>query len=127
MYMPGRLRTGSRPSSTWISSPVYLDACAISVHLRAALDVREGLNDHRLRQRSERALLDHLAALAAARGDLFRVRFLGVIAPTLLALDLEHVALAPGDEADHLVAGPHLDHGDAAARALELRDLVGLA
>jgi hypothetical protein len=25
MYMPGRLRTGSSPSSTWMSLPVYCD------------------------------------------------------------------------------------------------------
>jgi len=45
----------------------------------------------------------------------------------LLGLDHELIALGAGDEADHDVVVLGLDHGDAAAGALELGDLVGLA
>src|SRR3569623_1954568 len=127
MYMPGRLRTGSRPSRTWMSSPVYYDAEAISVHSLAALGVREGLERHGLRRRDQRALLHDLVSLASARRDLLRIRLLREVLAALLGLELEHVALAAGDERDDHVGSGDLDHGDAAAGAFELRDLVGLA
>src|SRR5690242_13684152 len=127
MYMPGRLRTGSSPSRTWISSAVYLDACAISVHSLAALGVREGLDRHRLRDHDEAGLLDDLVALAAAAGDLLGIRLLRQVLATLLGLEVQDVALATGDEADDRVVVGDLDHRDAAAGAFELRDLVGLA
>src|SRR3954453_13361038 len=73
MYMPGRLRTGSRPSSTWISSAGYFEAWAISVHPLATLGVREGLDRHGLRHHHEARLLDDLMALAAAARHLLRV------------------------------------------------------
>jgi hypothetical protein len=42
MYMPGRLRTGSRPSSTWISAAVYRPVARLSrampATIRAACD-----------------------------------------------------------------------------------------
>src|SRR5512141_2287544 len=118
MYMPGRLRPGSRPSRTWMSSPVYFDADAISVHSLAALGIREGLDRHGLRGRHQRRLLHDLVALATARRGLLRVRLLRVVRAALLGLELEDVALAAGDETDHDVVLGDLDHGDAAAGAL---------
>src|SRR5580698_2953546 len=101
MYMPGRLRTCSRPSRTWMSSPVYLPACAISVHSLAALGVRQRLNRDGLRRRDERGLLDDLTALAATRADFLGIGLLREVLAALLAVQHEHVALAAGDEADH--------------------------
>src|SRR3569832_1006608 len=127
MYMPGRLRSGSRPSRTWMSSPVYFDADAISVHSLAALGVREGLDRHGLRRRDQRALLHDLVPHATARRDLLRIRLLREVLAALLGLELELVALAAGDERDDLVVIGDLEHGDAAAGAFELRELVRLA
>src|SRR3569623_1218664 len=127
MYMPGRLRTGSRPSRTWISSAVYLEALAISVHFLATLGVRQGLDGHRLRHDPQRRLLHDLVALAAASRRLLRGGLLRQVLATLLGLEVQHVALAAGDEADHRIVFGDLDHRDAAARTFELCDLVGLA
>src|SRR3954471_8241607 len=118
MYMPGRLRTGSRPSRTWMSSPVYFDADAISVHSLAALGIRQGLDRHGLRRRDERRLLHDLMALATARGDLLRIRLLRVVLAALLGLEVEDVALTAGDEADHDIVVGDLDHCDTTAGAL---------
>src|SRR5262245_42614785 len=126
MYMPGRMRTGSRPSRTWTSAPVYLLVCAISVHSLAAFGVRERLNRDRLFHRHEACTLDDLAALATARTDLLRIGMQLEALAALLGLDREHIALHARDEADHGVVRRGLDHGDAATRAFELRDLVGL-
>src|ERR1051325_8398571 len=126
MYMPGRLRTGSRPSRTWMSSPVYF-VCAISVHSLSALGIRERLDGDGLLDDPERHALHHLVALATARRDLLRVRVQLELLAALVGLDREHGGLASGDEADHDVVIDGLDHGDAASRAFELVDLVGLA
>src|ERR1700753_3553563 len=127
MYMPGRLRTCSSPSRTWMSSPVYLLAFAISVHSLAALGVRERLDRDGFRRRDQRRLLDDLVALAAARADLFRIGLLRVFLAALLGLQHEHVAFAAGDEADHGIVVGDFDDGHAAARTFELRDLVRFA
>src|SRR5262245_26463976 len=136
MNMPGRLRTGSRPSRTWISSPVYL-AVAISpslyvtfgghrvlIHSLSALGVGQRLDLDRARHRNERRALDDLVALAAARLDLLGIGGELEALAALLGLDDQLVALHAGDEADHHVVVVGLDHGHAAARALELGDLV---
>src|SRR5690242_2621151 len=100
MYMPGRMRTGSRPSRTWMSSPVYLLlAAAILVHSLAALGVREGLDGHGRRHEAQRRALDDLAALAAARADLLRIGVELELLAALLGRDLQDVALHAGDEA----------------------------
>src|SRR5580693_1676364 len=127
MYMPGRLRTGSKPSRTWMSSPVYLPAFAISVHSLAALGICQGLDRDRFRRCDQRRLFDDLMAFAAARADLLGVGLLREVLAALLGLELEHVALAAGDEADHRVVVGDLDDRDTAAGALELRDLVRFA
>src|SRR5678809_329816 len=101
MNMPGRLRTGSRPSRTWISSPVYFDACAMSVHSLAALGIREGLDRHGFGHVHEPRALDDLATLAAARADLFRIGVELELLATLLGLDEQDVALRARHEADH--------------------------
>src|SRR5688572_33111926 len=102
MYMPGRLRTGSSPSRTWISSPVYF-VCAISVHSLPAGRVRERLDRDGLRHELEADALHYLVALAAARGDFLGIRAHGDFLAALVGLDLEHVALHAGDEADHRI------------------------
>src|ERR1700761_7346205 len=110
MYMPGRLRTGSRPSRTWMSSPVYL--VAISVHSLSALRVGERLDRDRLGHHDELRALDDLHALAAAALDLLGIgRQLEPLA-ALVGLDHELIALEAGDEADHHVVVLGLDHGD---------------
>src|SRR5687767_3357345 len=126
MYMPGRLRTGSRPSRTWISSPVYL-VCAISVHPLPARRIRQRLDRDGLGHEHEADALHDLMALAAARRDFLRVRVDGDLLAALVGLDLERVALHAGDEADDRVVVRCLDHGDTTAGSLELRDLVRLA
>src|SRR5437763_606228 len=126
MYMPGRLRTGSRPSRTWISSAPYFVVCAISVHSLPALGVRERLDRHGFGNHDEVRALDDLTALAAARADLLRIGLELELLAALLGLDAQHVALAAGHEADHHVVFGRLDHGDAAARTFELRDVLGL-
>src|SRR5258706_15103137 len=103
MYMPGRLRTGSRPSRTWISSALYLLAWAMSVHSLAALGIREGLDRHGLRLRDELRALDDLAAFAAARPDFLRIGLEHELLAALLCCHFERVAFAAGDEADHHV------------------------
>src|SRR4051812_17647428 len=135
MYMPGRLRTGSRPSRTWISSPVYLLCAIFDPHCRryglidtlSTLGVGERLDLDRRRHHDELRPLDDLVAPAASSLDLLGIG--GDLEPlaALLGLDHELVALGAGDEADHQVVVVGLDHGDAAAGALELGDLVGLA
>src|SRR5215510_9179162 len=99
MYMPGRLRTGSRPSSTWISSAVYFDACAMSVHSLAALGVRERLDGHGFRHHDQVRLLHDLTAFATARRHFLRVGLLREVLAALLGLELQEVAFAAGDEA----------------------------
>src|ERR1044071_431396 len=126
MYMPGRLRTGSSPSRTWISSPVYL-VCAMSIHSLSALGVGERLDRDRPGYDDERRALDDLVALAAAALDLLRIGGDLELLAGLLGREHELVALEPGDEADHHVVVLGLDHRHAAARPLELGDLVGLA
>src|SRR4051794_1438038 len=111
MYMPGRKRTGSSPSSTWISSAVYFDACAISVHSLATLGVRQGLDRHGLRHDDELRLLHDLVALAAAGRHLLRVGLLRQVLAALLGLQVKDIALPARDEADHHVVGRDLDHG----------------
>src|SRR5262249_55691165 len=101
MYMPGRLRTGSRPSRTWISSALYLLAWAMSVHSLTTLGVREGLDRHGPWLGHELGALDDLAALGAARADLFRIGLELERLAALLGLDVQDVTLAAGDEPDH--------------------------
>src|SRR4051794_27473431 len=126
MYMPGRMRTGSSPSRIWMSSAVYLPACAISVHSLAALGICEWLDRHRRGDHEKRAALHDLLSLAAARRHLFWIGGERELLAALVVLDRERVALVTGDEADHRVVLGGLDHRDAAARTFELRDLVGL-
>src|SRR5215510_9022532 len=104
MNMPGRLRTGSRPSRTWISSPVYL-AVAISVphflvHSLAALCVGQRLDLDRARNGDQLRPLDDLVALAAARLDLLGIGGELEALAALLGLEHELVALHARDEAD---------------------------
>src|SRR5262245_48915776 len=126
MYIAGRLRTASISSRTWISSAVYF-ACAISVDPLADFGVRERHDRHRLRHDDELVPLDDLVPLSAARLHLLRIRVELEALAALRGLEHELIALRTGDEADHRVLGIGLDHGDAAAGAFELRDLVGLA
>src|ERR1700709_1528033 len=98
MYMPGRVRTGSRPSRTWISSPVYL--VAISVYPLSTLGVGERLDLDRPGDHDERGLLDDLGALAAAALDLLGIGGDRELLAGLLGLEHQQIALEPGDEPD---------------------------
>src|SRR5258706_3092191 len=103
MYMPGRIRTCSRPSRTWMSSPVYSRFAVLppmSVHSVPAGRVRQRLDRHRWLHQHQLTALDHLAALAAAPADLLLQRL--ELEPLVAAGGLDHelVALAAGDETD---------------------------
>src|SRR3990170_1284042 len=122
MYIAGRLRTGSRPSRTWMLFAVY--SLDISVHLRRG---ERGDLDRR-RHDLEGGALGDLVALATARG---RPVAAGADLDDLAARALDHegdLLLALGHaHADQAIVGAHLDHGDAAARVGEEVHLAGRA
>src|SRR5713101_7120225 len=103
--------------------------CSWSCAPPSLLPLRFGKRDERdlpLRH-LDLVLLDHLAALAAARRQLVRLDAQRDLL-ALAALQLDALLLVGrAEEGDHLVSGRHLDDGDAAPGAGQLVDLLPLA
>src|SRR6185436_10703383 len=118
MYMPGRRRTGSRPSRTVMCSDVYEAlAMSISVQQRRWWRRRQRLGR---RHAHDLGLALQRVPLAGAGGD---VEAAGADRQLLAVVGLgdDHVLVlgAPDAEADDGL-GARLDDGDAAARVREL-------
>src|SRR6266496_1441655 len=125
MYMPGRRRTGSRPSRTVMCSEVYEAlAMSISVEERGWRGWRERLGRRHAR---DLGLALERVPLAAARGDAETTGTDGQLLAVLGLGDEDIFVLGAADaEADDRL-GARLDDGDAASGVRQLGELVGLA
>src|SRR5262245_37929934 len=117
MYMPGRRRTGSSPSRTWISLAVYLPpppapAPLLRVAIAPLTALLQGERQLGQKHLDDAVLLGERVPFAAARAGLVALRA-HLDALALVGLDGEPLAQA---KAEHPVALGCLEDGHAAPR-----------